>query len=120
MEKRIVVTKENREFLTKAFKVTDRMVWKALTFEGDSELAQRIRRLALQRGGFVINILPEVETLHDNDGYIRQCFPNGAVLEGNKANGHVNILFKGRIVKSYDDVLISELSDIQNWARGLK
>lgn len=120
MEKRIDVTKENRVFLATTFKVTDRMVWKALTFEGDSDLAKRIRKLALKRGGIVINTLPEIETLHDSDGYMRQYFPNGAMLECNKANGHVDILFRGQKVKGYDDVLISQLEGIQNWAGTLK
>lgn len=120
MEKRIAITKENREFLAKAFKVTDRMVWKALTFEGNSELAQRIRNLAIKRGGIVINTLPEVETLHDSDGYMRQYFPNGAVLECDKSNGHVDILFDGKAVKGYDNVMISQLEGIQNWAGALK
>lgn len=39
MKKQVTVTKENREFLEKAFKVSSVMIWKALTFESDTDLA---------------------------------------------------------------------------------
>lgn len=51
MKKQVTVTKENREFLEKAFKVSSVMIWKALTFESDTDLARRIRKLAIERGG---------------------------------------------------------------------
>lgn len=41
MKKQVTVTKENREFLEKAFKVSSVMIWKALTFESDTDLAGR-------------------------------------------------------------------------------
>ena len=37
MNKRITVTKENREFIAKAFGVTERMVFKALAFQSDTD-----------------------------------------------------------------------------------
>lgn len=54
MEKYIAVTKENREFLIKAFRTTKMTVWRALTFAergGESPLARKIRKLAQDRGG---------------------------------------------------------------------
>lgn len=57
MEKQVAVTKENRDFLVKAFKVTPQMVWLSLTYQKDTELARRIRSLAIKRGGVIVNTL---------------------------------------------------------------
>lgn len=119
MEKRISVTKENRAFLVKAFGVTERMVFKALAFQSDTKLAKKIRHLALQRGGFVLNIGPEFETIHDNDGYMRQYLQNGSMLEFNKETGGCDAYFGGELVKHWDNVVVSEINGIQNWAAAL-
>lgn len=78
--KRVIeVTKETRDFLQQAFDVTGTMVWYALNFDekrGQSDLAKRIRNLALQKGGVVLNIGPEIETIHSADGRMRQYFPH--------------------------------------------
>ena len=68
MKKQVTVTKENREFLEKAFKVSSVMIWKALTFESDTDLARRIRKLAVERGGIEMCFCPVLETMHDSDG----------------------------------------------------
>ena len=75
MKKQVTVTKENREFLEKAFKVSSVMIWKALTFESDTDLARRIRKLAVERGGIEMCFCPVLETMHDSDGYMRQYLP---------------------------------------------
>ena len=52
----ITVTRSQREFLAKAFGVTKEMVSYALNFhpvKGQSDLAKKIRSLAVQRGGFL-------------------------------------------------------------------
>lgn len=88
MKKYIHVTKEVREKLMKIFGVTNVMVWNALTFNpnrGNSDLAKRIRCCAIQNGGIVMNELPEVETFHDYDNYMRQYLPNGAMIEVNSS-----------------------------------
>ena len=72
MKKQVTVTKENREFLEKAFKVSSVMIWKALTFESDTDLARKIRKLAIERGGIEMCFCPVLETMHDSDGYMRQ------------------------------------------------
>jgi len=77
MKKYIHVTKEDRAFLVKVFGVTPKMVQCALHYDvrrGGSELAKKIRKCALERGGTVMAVSPEVETLHDADGYMRQYF----------------------------------------------
>lgn len=120
MKKQVTVTKENREFLEKAFKVSSVMVWKALTFESDTNLARKIREVAKKRGGVTVVTLPELETMHDSDGYMRQYLPNGVMLEFNKDSGSCDAFFKGKSVQHYEQVMVSEIEGIQNWAMTLK
>ena len=80
MKKYIHLKKEDREFIAKAFGITPRMVFSAVHFESDSELARKVRKLALDRGGIVMVEVPETETLFDADGYMRQYLPGGVLL----------------------------------------
>ena len=117
MKKYIDVTREVRQDIMAAFNVTGKMVYYALNFDakrGESEKAKRIRVYAKQKGGVVMVAAPEVETIHDANGYMRQHFPNGAMIECNKANGNVDVFFKGQKMKSYEDVKIKELEEIQS------
>ena len=122
--KRVIeVTKETRDFLQQAFKVSQPMVWYALTFDekrGQSDLAKRIRNLALQKGGVVLNIGPEIETIHSADGRMRQYFPHDVLLEADtRCTGLVAVYKKGELQRSWDNPGVSELDGIQNWAMSL-
>lgn len=122
--KRVIeVTKETRDFLQQAFDVTGTMVWYALNFDekrGQSDLAKRIRNLALQRGGVVLNIGPEIETIHSADGRMRQYFPHDVLLEADtRCTGLVAVYKKGELQRSWDNPGVSELDGIQNWAMSL-
>lgn len=122
MEKYIAVTKENREFLVKAFKTTKIAVWRALTFAdrgGDSSRARSIRHLAQQRGGVLMIASPAMETLHDADGYMRQYFSNSVMLECNKVTGCVDIIKDGASVKHYKNITLNQLAAIQAEAQQL-
>lgn len=57
MKKYIHVTKEVRERLMKIFGVSSVMVWKALTFESESTLANKIRKAAFENFGILMNEL---------------------------------------------------------------
>lgn len=120
MKKYIHITKENRLGLAKMFDVTDRMVWAAITFEKETELAKRIRKAAIERGGIMMNELPESETFWDSDNYIRHYLPNGAMLEFNKITGTGDVIFKGESVKHYPLVMLNEIPNIQEWASTLR
>ena len=122
MKRYIHVTKEVREFLAKVFKVTDRTVWYAITFEKDNQLHRKIQMLAIKKGGILMNELPALETFHDHDGYMRQYFPNGAMLEIGKTEATKGgaVFFKGVKVKHYDEVLCEDIESIQNWAMTLR
>ena len=122
--KRVIeVTKETRDFLQQAFDVTGTMVWYALNFDekrGQSDLAKRIRNLALQKGGVVLNIGPEIETIHSADGRMRQYFPHDVLLEADtRCTGLVAVYKKGELQRSWDNPSVSELDGIQNLAMSL-
>ena len=90
MKRVITVTRSQREFLAKAFGVTKEMVSYALNFhpvKGQSDLAKKIRSLAVQRGGFELVTAPTSEVVHDADNMMRQHFENGWMWEGDKNTG---------------------------------
>ena len=123
MNKRYIhITKADREFITKALGITERMVFKAIRFEkgSNTELCDKIRRLAMQRGGIVMVMIPEIETLHDHDKVIRQYCPNGALIELDRNDGKGYVIFKGETVKTYDNVLVKEIGGIQEYALSLR
>lgn len=125
MEQYIHVTKETREKLMKIFDCSERMVFYALQFDpnkGYSDLAKRIRKAAFENYGILMNVIPAVETFFDHDGYMRQYLPNGAILELGKTSETKGgaVFFKGEKVRHYEDVMTSEIIDIQNWAMTLR
>lgn len=124
MRKFIHIKKADREFIMAAFGVTGKTVQNALRFDearGNTDLAKRIRKLAMDRGGIVMVESPEVETLHDSDGYMRQYFPNGVLVEFSKmADAGCDVLRRGEVVRHYDRVMLSDIPAIQKYAEGLK
>lgn len=120
LAKQITATRDTREFLAKNFHVSKVTVWQALTFKKDNDLMRRIRMAAKERGGVTLISLPELETFHDCDGFMRQYLPNGVVLEFNKEAGSCDAFFKGKNVLHHDQVMISEIKGIQSWAMTLK
>lgn len=123
MKKYIHLKKEDREFIAKAFGVTERSVYNALKFvegRGETDLAKRIQTLAMERGGILMTVSPAMETLHDNDNIMYQYFPNGALIEFSKTDGSGTVIFKGTTVRKYDNVKLSDIPGIQNYASNLK
>lgn len=120
MKKFIHVTKDVRDKLQKIFNITPVMVWKALTFESSSALAEKIRKAALENYGILMNELPCAETFHDHDHVMRQYFPNGALIELDRNNGYGYVIFKGKTVKTYKNVMIREIAAIQQFAESLQ
>lgn len=119
----IHIKKEDREFIMKALGVTERTVFNATRFDekrGNTDIAKRIRKLALERGGIIMMVIPEMETLHDSDNYMRQYFPNGALLEISKVDGDADIYYKGERVWHSEQVMISEINGLQERAMSLK
>ena len=125
MKRYIHIQKADREFILNLFKVTGRTVDNALRFDaerGNTDLARKIRKVAMEHGGIVMVVSPEAETLFDADGYMRQYLPNGVLLEFEKeaGNGGCNVFLKGDMVRRYDNVQVRDIPAIQNWAATLR
>lgn len=123
MKKYIDITKAVRQDIKKAFGVTEQMISYALRFDstnGMSDTAARIRSYALQKGGIMMVVGKEVETIHDADGYMRQYFPNRAVIEVEKKTGDATLYWNGSAMVSFDNIKITELVTLQNIAQKWK
>lgn len=120
MKKYIFVTKETREHLMKLFKVSSVMLWKALTYESDSLLACKIRKAALENRGILMNELPANETFHITNECMRQYFANGAVLEIYYKDGNGVVFLKGKKMRDYSNVMLSDIEHMQNYAMALR
>lgn len=125
MKQYIHVTKDTRQKLMKIFCCTERMVFYALQFDekkGNSEMAKKIRKAAYESGGILMTESPALETLFDHDGYMRQYLPNGAIIELGKTPETKGgaVFFKGEKVRDYEDVKVSDIVNIQNWAMTLR
>ena len=121
MKKYIHIQKADREFIAKTFKVSKRTVYNAIHFEDldeGSELAKKIRKLALERGGIVMVEAPEWEVLHDADNFMR--YYNGDVLlEFSKTEPVCDVYKKGEKVRHFENVMTSDIQGIQDWAATL-
>ena len=121
----IKVSSENKAKLAKMFGCTDRMVYKALCFEGDTLLARKIRYVARKEmGGWVEAAVPEDEIFYDKkdsgERLMRQYFNNGAVLEVSMTTGEGVVYFKGSPRTRYEEVLMIDIPTIQEYARNLR
>ena len=123
MERYIHITKTDREFIAKSFGISERTVRNAIRFDegrGNSELAARIRKLAIERGGIVMVVVPEIETFYDYDKMMRQYCPNGALIEIDRKDSSGQVIFKGETVKTYEHVTLSDIDKIQACASALR
>lgn len=121
MKRQIAVSKTDRQFLMKLFKVTERTVFNALALDKPgNDLHKRIRKAAMNRGGVVMVTSPEKETFHDADGTMRQYLSNGAILEFYRTDGTGHIFFKGKEVASFENVTIPMIYEIQAQAAALR
>ena len=121
----IKVSKENKAKRAKLFGCTERMVYKALCFECETELARKIRYIARRDfGGWVEAAVPESEIFYDTmdngERFMRQYFNNGAVFEVSFKTGTGVVKLKGESVGDYPNVLVKEIPGIQNFARSLR
>ena len=121
MNKRYIhITKADRDFIAKALNVTEKTVYNAIRFDdrrGNSELSAKIRKLAMDRGGIVMVVIPEIETFHDYDNVMRQY---GALIELDRNDGSGQVIFKGETVKTYEHVMVADINQIQAFASALR
>ncbi|WP_276910399.1 hypothetical protein [Hallella colorans] len=121
MKKYIHIQKADREFIAKALDITERTIYNATHFENMSEgndLMKKIRTLALQRGGIVMVEASELEVLHDADGYMRQ-YLGDVLLEFSKKEPVCDVYKHGEKVRHYDNVMLTDIQGIQDWAATL-
>ena len=124
MKKYIKVSEKEKQWIGEAFKVSRVTVNHALYFDekrGNSDLAKRIRKLALHRGGVLMNELPAFETIHNTAaGEMVQPFENGAKLVLVWATGSVKVFDKkGNVCRDVHIRTIEELTEMQLFAAGL-
>lgn len=118
--KQIEVTKEVRNEIKAAFKCSNMAIWRALSFTLDTPLSLRIRKFAKQKGGVLLLLTPAVETIHDKDGYMRQYFENGAMIEADKSTGRVQVMNKdGKVCRDVEHCSIEQLYVEQAFAERL-
>jgi len=89
--RRIEISSETRSKIMKVFGVTRQTVGNALNYRGErgmSDLAKRIRIMALENGGRHMVSWPECETIHDVSGMMHQTFENGSKIEVDKSTGY--------------------------------
>lgn len=121
----IDVTKEAEAKLAKLFKCTPTLVYMALTYRRDSQLAKKIRYVAVRDyKGKPMHHCPECETLHNitEDGrkLMVQNFDNGVKLVVDKATGDVVAYNrKGHHIGKWFNVSVTRLSEIQLMAEAL-
>ena len=111
--------KQTREMLVKTFKTTNVSVWRALSFRDNSPKSKRIRHAAYQNRGELLLLAPAIETIHDANNYMRQYFPSGVMIEADKNTGHIDLLKNGEVVKSWENVSLSDINGIQREAAAL-
>ena len=120
IKRQIEVSKEVRENIEKVFNCTRISVWRALSFESESEQSKRIRVYAIKNGGVTLVTAPECETIHDANGFMSQWFNNGALIEIDKNSGHADVYDRyGRKMQQHDNVTIPQLYVIQEFAAAL-
>lgn len=121
---KIEVAKAVRELIMKAFGVSNQTVTNALNYSGgtrsESDLAKRIRKMAMQNGGRRMAYWPECETIHDEGkGLMVQTFANGAVLTIDKHTGDAKVEYLGKTRMSYKDISVKQLYVLQEYAAAI-
>lgn len=126
MNKYISVNKEGIKALQRTFKVKgkpicERCVKNALAYRTDNELARKIRFAAVRHhGGCTYYVCKEGEFFFDSDSCWRAVYPNRAEIYFDKQSGE-GIIYdpKGRIVARYENVLVSQIGEMQKIAEAL-
>lgn len=117
---KIEVSKEVRDNIAKTFGVTGVMVSYALTYNkarGNSDLAKKIRKMAMENGGRRMAYWPECETIHNEvNGTMIQVFGNGAVLTIDKHTGDARVDYKGKTMMKREDISVREIYIMQEYA----
>lgn len=120
MKKQIVIDSAKRKEIIRKFEVSEVTMWSALNYHTHSSKARMLRAAALQRGGVVVGSDGEFETDLDICTYwnseprqMVQVFTPRVKVVGDLETGQVEIQLDGKMVKSYNNPLISDMPLIQ-------
>lgn len=101
VKRRVETTKVVQEELTNLFKVTPRTIRKALLEWNEEGICPRIRKAAIEKGGYVVVEVPEVNTWFDHEGTMHQRFANGIELSIKKGTDVGVASRKGKEIGRY-------------------
>lgn len=118
---KVEVSKDVHEKIMKTFGVSGKTVNNALNYSGGSrsetDLAKKIRKMAMENGGRRMAYWPECETIHnEGNGTMVQTFGNGAVLTIDKHTGDAKVEFKGKVMKRDKDISVRMIYVLQEYA----
>ena len=119
----IELSKSSQKQIAKAFSCCDRMVVESLTYRKDTELARKIRYVALKEyGGKSMLYVPECETMFTTEvggkEYMRQKFSNGAELLWHKGTPDVIVRFRDK-EEAFKCDSLPRFTEIQLYAESL-
>ena len=116
MEKKIYVSEKNKAHLRKVFGCSTMMVWKALNFKSDSELAKKIRYTALtQLNGTPNWKQADVETTYEEvEKTMTQHYGERVKLVYDRNDGSTSILVDGKVTRKEQDLSIPAFMKLQS------
>ncbi len=116
MKKQILTDNETKTFLMKVFGCTRQAVWQALNFERNSEQAQRIRTLALKRGGKLTDgFAPDCETtFQEVERTITLTFGPRVKIIYNRETDESVVYVDGQQKSSYTGLSIADFLQLEH------
>ena len=116
MDKKIYVSKRDAAHLRKVFGCSKVMVWKALNFRSDSDLARKIRYTALtQLNGTPNWKQADVETTHEEiEQTMTQTFGERVKLVFDRKDGSTHVLIDGKEARVEHDLDVPGFIVLQN------
>lgn len=116
MKKQILTDNETKAFLIKTFGCTRQAVWQALNFERNSELARKIRTLALKRGGKLTEgYVPDCETsFNESEGTMDVTFGERVKIIVHRDTDAVEVLVDGDVKDSYEKLSVFDFTQLQH------
>lgn len=116
MDKKIYVSKRDAAHLRKVFGCSKVMVWKALNFKSDSDLAQKIRYTALMQLNGIPNWKQEgMETTHEEaERTTTQTFGERVKLVFDRKDSSTHVLIDGKETRVEHDLDVPGFMVLQN------
>lgn len=116
MEKKIYVSDKAKTQLCKIFSCSKMMVWLALNFKRESDLARKIRYTALTQFGGVPSWKPEeMETTHEEvERTMTQRYGERVKLVYDRNDGSTSILVDGKVTRKEQDLSIPAFMKLQS------